>query len=265
MTRSVLIPLLFSALASAQNDSGGNDVTDKPIATPVMQWRFDDAKEIGPRAPTYPTFAKENTSMRFKGDGKKESILVADREELRFGLNETLTLEAWVKTADLKGTPYIIGKGRLGTNEFGVNNQNYAMRLQTAKGGAQIGFLFRSADVPGKKGDWHRWWSKETLPTLGWHHIAITYTFGKPKSIKGYIDGRETDGIWDMGGATDRAPVADGDSLMLGTGSTRESSHSLNGWLDEVAIYRGPIDVDALKARYQFVPPPPAHRQEAGS
>lgn len=257
MTRSVLIPLLFSALASAQNDSGGNDVTDKPIATPVMQWRFDDAKEIGPRVPTYPTFPKGNTAMRFKGDGKKESIMVADREELRFGLDETLTLEAWVKTADLKGTPYIIGKGRLGTNEFGVNNQNYAMRLQMSKGGAQIGFLFRSADVPGKKGDWHRWWSKETLPTLGWHHLAITYTFGKPKSIKGYIDGRETDGIWDMGGATDRAPVADGDSLMLGTGSTRESSHSLDGWLDEVAIYRGPIDVDALKARYQFIPPPP--------
>jgi hypothetical protein len=257
MTRIVLIPLFVSALASAQNDSGGNDVTDKPFATPVMQWRFDDAKEIGPRAPSYPAFPKENTAMRFTGDGKKSSIQVNDRDDLRFGLNETITLEAWVKTNGQTGTPYILGKGRLGTKEFGANNQNYSMRLQTAKSGAQIGFLFHSADVPGKKGAWHRWWSKDMLPNGGWHHIAITYTFGKLKSIKGFIDGRETDGVWDMGGETDRAPVTDGDSLMLGTGSTREASHSLDGWLDDVAIYRGAIDRDALKARYQFVPPPP--------
>ena len=47
----------------------------------------------------------------------------------------------------------------------------------------------------------------------------FTYTFGKPKSIKGYIDGRETDaGAWDMGGATDRAPVTDGDAVVIGSG-----------------------------------------------
>ena len=147
--------------------------------------------------------------------------------------------------------------GRLGTKAFGAENQNYALRLQTTKGGAQIGFLFHSADVPSKKGDWHRWWSKDTLPSAGWHHIAVTYTFGKLKGIKGYIDGRETDGVWDMGGETDRAPVTDGDALMIGSGSTLASSHSLNGWLDDVAIYRGPIDTDALKAKYRFVPPPP--------
>jgi hypothetical protein len=255
--RAALLPLLALApFASAQNDAAGNDVTDKVIAKPVMLWSFEDQKEPGPRAPTYPGFAKENTAIRFVGEGKK-ALKVADSSELRFGLNETITLEAWVKAPGLSGTPYIIGKGRLGTKEFGQNNQNYALRLQTAKNGAQIGFLFASADVPGKKGEWHRWWSKETMPLQGWHHIAVTYTFGKPKSIKGYIDGRETDGNWDMGGETDRAPVTDGDALVIGSGSTLASTHSLNGWLDEVAIYRGPIDADALKARYRFVPPPP--------
>ena len=258
MTRAVLCTLLLTSIALAQNDSGGNDVTDKAKFEPVMQWRFDDAKESGPRAPTYPSFAKDNKAMIFTGDGKKSALEVKDREDLRFGLNETITLEAWVKTANLSGTPYLIGKGRLGTKEYGAENQNYALRLQTMKGGAQIGFLFHSNDVPGKKGDWHRWWSKDALPSAGWHHIAVTYTFGKLKSIKGYIDGRETDGVWDMGGETDRAPVTDGDALMIGSGSTLASTHSLNGWLDDVAIYRGPVDVDALKSRYRFVPPPPA-------
>jgi hypothetical protein len=263
MTRLSFVPLLLlAASALAQNDSGGNDVADKPVATPVMQWRFDGEKAPGPRAPTFPGFSQANTARLFTSDGKKSSITVPDSPELRFGLNETITLEAWVKPQEASGVPYILGKGRLGTKEFGQDNQNYAFRLQHGKEGTQIGFLFRSADVPGKKGDWHRWWSKETVPTSGWHHVAVTYTFGQPRSIKGFIDGRESDGTWDMGGATDRAPVTDGDSLVIGSGSTLASSHSFNGWLDNVAIYRGPIDTEVLRARYQFIPPPPPVTQK---
>ena len=262
MTRSVLLSTLFlTSAAIAQNDSAGNDVTDRAKLVPVMKWSFDDARETGPRVPTFPDFQASNTAMRFTGDGKKSVVEVKDSESLRFGLNETITLEAWVKTTDLKdgASPYILGKGRLGTKEFGDHNQNYALRLKGVKGSAQIGFLFASANVPGgEKGDWHRWWSKGTFPTAGWHHIAISYTYGKPKSIKGYIDGLETTGDWDIGGATDRGPVTDGDALLIGSGSTRAAAHSFNGWLDEVAIYRGAVNADTLKARYRFVPPPPA-------
>ena len=252
------VPLALSILcilpAAAQNDSVGNDASDKTASTPVIQWRFDDGAEPGPRSPTYPGFSETNKARKFD---VKSPIKIIDRPELRFGLNETITLEAWVKVADGSGTPYIIGKGRLGTKKFGANNQNYAFRLQHGKEGSQIGFLFRSADVPDKKGDWHRWWSKDTVPTAGWHHVAVTYTYGKPKSIKGFIDGRETDGTWDMGGATDRAPVTDGDAVVIGNGSTMAEAHAFEGWLDDVAIYRGPIDTEALKAKYQFIPPPP--------
>jgi hypothetical protein len=252
------VPLALSILcilpAAAQNDSGGNDASDKPASAPVMQWRFDDGAEPGPRSPTYPGFSETNKARKFD---VKSPIKVADSPELRFGLNETITLEAWVKVADASGTPYIIGKGRLGTKALGANNQNYAFRLQHGKEGSKIGFLFRSADVPDKKGNWHRWWSKDTVPRAGWHHVAVTYTYGKPKSIKGFIDGRETDGTWDMGGATDRAPVTDGDAVVIGNGSTMAEAHAFEGWLDDVAIYRGPIDTEALKAKYQFIPPPP--------
>lgn len=251
MTRSVLLTsLLLPAVAYAQNDSGGNDVSVKAKLVPIIQWHFEDAKEAGPRAPTYPGFLQTNTARRFD---QKTPLKIADSQELRFGLNETITIEAWVKVEDFSGAPYIIGKGRLGTKEFGANNQNYALRLQDG----QIGFLFHSVSVPDKKGDWHRWWSKDRIIGGGWHHVAVTYTFGQAKSIKGYIDGRETAGTWDMGGATDRAPVTDGDSLMIGNGSTLASSHALKGWLDDVAIYRGPVPAEVLKSRYQFVSPPP--------
>jgi len=249
--------LLISSTTSAQNDAAGNDVTERQKPDAVMRWTFDDAADSGPQAPTFPNQKKGNKALRFTGDGHKSFIEVKDSEELRFGLNDTITIEAWVKVASASGTPYIIGKGRMGTKEFGQNNQNYAFRLQHGKGGAQIGFLFHSASVEGKPGEWHRWWSKATVPSAGWHHVAVTYTFGKQKSIKGFIDGRETDGTWDMGGATDRGPVTDGDSVFIGTGSTRASSHSFNGWIDELAIYRGEVDLNWLKSQYQFVPPPP--------
>ena len=66
--------------------------------------------------------------MRFVGDGKK-ALKVPDKPELRFGLHETITLEAWVLAPEASGVPYLIGKGRLGTKEFGDRNQNYALRL----------------------------------------------------------------------------------------------------------------------------------------
>ena len=257
MTRFALASFLLTTLAPAQNDSGGNDAEDKPLAKPVMQWRFDDAKDAGPRSPSFPGFSNDNTARRFDGDGKT-AIKIPDSEALRFGLNDTITMEAWVMAPEANGVPYLIGKGRLGTKEFGGSNQNYALRLQTVKGGgAQIGFLFYSADLPGKKGEGHRWWSNNTMPLKGWHHILLTYTFGKPESMKGFIDGRPTDGVWDAGGATDRAPVTDGDALVIGSGYNLTAPHSFKGWLDEVAIYRGRIDFEALTAKYQFVQPAP--------
>lgn len=275
MTRYALFSLLALSLPvqAQKNDAAGNDTgPDRPVIKPVVQWNFEGPDELGtwtgkakldeagPRAPIFPAFSKDNHSAVFSGDGKKLALEVKDSQELRFGLNDTIVIEAWVRVAELRegATPYIVGKGRLGTKEFGENNQNYALRIKGVKGQAQIGFLFASAAVPGKPSEWHRWWSKDTFPaTSGWHHIAVTYTYGKPKSIKGYIDGRTTDGVWDMGGATDRAPVTDGDTLVLGTGSTRVSTHSYKGWMDDVRIYRGALDAEVLKGRYVFVPPPP--------
>ena len=270
------LALLFTIAAPsvllAQNDTTGNDTAPDAIK-PIASWHFEGAdslgewtgkakpNEVGPRAPTYPNFAKDNKAGRFTGDGTKLALKVKDNEDLRFGLNDSITLEAWVKVSELSdgATPYIIGKGRLGTKEFGAQNQNYALRIKGEKGQALVGFLFASEAANGKKSEWHRWWTKEGFSaTSGWHHIAVSFTFGKPKSIKAFIDNSAiTEGVWDMGGATDRAPVQDGDAVMLGTGSTLAPSHSLKGWLDDVAIYRSAVSDDIMLAKYHFVPPPP--------
>ncbi len=247
----------------------------------VLEWNFDgqktepgewagkakpapDAGVPGPRAPRYPDFAEDNGAAYFPGqDGW---LLVHDREkggdtDIRFRSGDTLTIEAWVKVKSIgKGhAAYLIGKGRHGERgqNLGEKNQNYAIRLQGTGGGAQLGFLFTSEHPETKAREWHRWWSNAEVPSAGWHHIAVVYTFGKADSLRAYIDGQPTDGVWDMGGATDLPPVNDADDLVIGTGYTRSAGTSFNGWMDRLVIRRAAVTPAEMATRYTHIPPPP--------
>ena len=250
----------------AQNDT---DPTDRPTAV----WHFDrpdepgvakaDAKflEAGPRPPAYPAFGAANAAMLFSAAHPSLTVREADlpKANLRFGLNDAITIEAWVKVADLKdgSYAYIVGKGRNGNKAFAAQNQNYALRLKGEKGEACVSFLFASAPADGKPSEWHRWTTTKGFTAGGWHHVAVAYTFGKPESVRGYIDGVAQKGAWDMGGATSRAPVSDAHDTTIGTGNGGGAGNSFRGWLDDVTIWRAALPEATLKNRYQFVPPPP--------
>ena len=47
-----------------------------------------------------------------------------------------------------------------------------------------------------------------------WRHVAITYEFGKPETVRGWIDGVPTDGSWDLGGPMTDPPVVDDDAVV---------------------------------------------------
>lgn len=251
----------------------------------VLQWKFDGAEEAGewqgklgkgdgkaegPRAPRYPGFDKENRAGYF--EDSNAYLVVKDHERggpanLRFGLGEMIAVEAWVKAKSLSNgeMAYLLGKGRHGKlgADLGEMNQNYAIRLKGTGGGAEVGFLFTSIDpANGNKRDWHRWWSKATVPTTGWHHLAVVYTFGKKDSLRVLIDGKATDGVWDMGGATDLGPVTDADDLAIGTGYKRSAGESFTGWIDDLTLYRGAPDPVELESRYSYNPPPPPVTRE---
>ncbi len=251
----------------------------------VLQWKFDGAEEAGewkgklgkgdgraegPRAPRYPSFDRENKAGYF--EDSNAYLVVKDHERggpanLRFGLGETIAIEAWVKAKSLSNgeMAYLLGKGRHGKlgADLGEMNQNYAVRLKGTGGGAEVGFLFTSIDpANGNKRDWHRWWSKATIPTTGWHHLAVVYTFGKKDSLRVLIDGKATDGVWDMGGATNLGPVTDADDLAIGTGYKRSAGESFTGWIDDLTLYRGVPDPVELEKRYSYNPPPPPVTRE---
>lgn len=236
-------------------------------AAPVGEWHFEGKDALGvwhgkghrlaegPRAPVYPKFGPENRAAEVSG--RDAALVVADgAASLRFGKGESITLEAWVKVRSIKDGQqvFLVSKGRNGNKEFGDKNLNYALRLKGDQGGAVIGFVFNAPPVGKKAPTWHRWWSNHGFQIeAGWHHVAVTYTYGKKDSLRGYIDGAEVKGKWDMNGATDRAPVSDGDSLTIGTGFTRGELETLDGWLDEVAVHRAVLPAAELKARFVAV------------
>lgn len=240
-------------------------------AAPVARWDFseEDVTHLvsvgsierdvpGPRAPEFPDFDEANTAVRFDGQGAH--FTYADPgagSPLDFTNGDAITLEAWVKAEGFKSgeNVYVIGKGRTGAEGFTADNQNWALRLRAVAGQWSVSFLFatpKSAEAVKRDAHWHRWTSKTGMaPNSGWHHIAVTYRFGEPDSVRGWIDGKAQPGEWDMGGATKDAPIVDDDAVWIGSSMKGSASASFRGSMDAVAIYREVVSDAELKARFR--------------
>ncbi|MBA2115275.1 DUF1553 domain-containing protein [Bremerella alba] len=253
---------------------------------PAVMWDFGTEEETpliahggvhrdvpGPRPPAYPDFDATNTAVKFDGRGAYFSY--DDPGHLSpfdFTNGDPITIEAWVNARDLKEGEnlYIVGKGRTGNPGFAPDNQNWALRLRGVKGKACLSFLFATPSK-GSGSPWHRWTTSDGfIPRTGWHHVAVTYEFGKPESIEGWIDGKQLPGVWDMGGPTTVAPVVDDDSVWIGSSMRGNASSSFRGYLDAVAVHRIALDANTLKARFSRVgeapkpEPPPESMPKLG-
>ena len=227
--------------------------------------KFENA---GPNSTIYPLFEEHNVAARFSGRGC--FLRVKDpgtNSPLDFDSGDSITLEAWVKPSSLADNQqtYIVGKGRTNNEGAARDNQNYALRLRGVNGMARLSFLFRDHENrAGKSEDFHRWNSHDGFLLDGyWHHVAVTYTFGDQKTIRGYIDGQEVKGTWDFGGPTDEAPVVDDDELWIGSSMGGNPSSTFEGLIDEVAIYRKALSADRIGKRYEANFPDPREAELA--
>jgi hypothetical protein len=279
---------IFAADAPTKPSTDEDVLADRPLAV----WRFEEpagAKrataerfaaeplpadmsgtvvfgEAGPRPPRHPTLAKDNTAALF-GSGRsflKISGSAAGFAELQFTNGDSITLESWVNPFELtEGQQvYIIGKGRTSNPKVAADNQNWALRLSSTGGEARPSFLFRNSDNrKGHTEDFHRWIADEGFaPGTGWHHVAVSYTFGEPDSIRGYVDGRPVTGTWDFGGPTTKAPVVDDDEVWIGSSINGNMANTFPGLLDDVAIHRSILSPERIAARWvvdETVPPLP--------
>lgn len=222
----------------------------------------------GPRLPHYPHFSPVNRAVRFDGRHRLVVADAGDESQLDFDSGDSITLAAWIRpdASDQANYPYIIGKGRTHNAGFGPDNQNYALRLATNDGAPSISFLFRSrSTVDAANSEYHRWTSTAAVTLLDghWHHVAVTYTFGKADSLRGYIDGQSVAGSWDLGGRTDKPPVVDNDELWIGSSNGGGAGNSFRGDMDAVAVYRYAISAEQIARRYVVDLPelPDVHEQ----
>lgn len=264
---------IFLALAASTFASPYDDLVakDKPAAhwgsAPALtQSLLQSGATLGngPRPPEYPSFGDTNHAIILDKAGASLRIPDPGADSIYdFKKGDSITLEAWVKCDQLgKGqNVYVIGKGRTGRKGQPPHNQNWGLRLRETDGTARLSFVFRDERNATEKGEefWHRWTTTTGfIPGRGWHHVAVLYTFGKPDSVRGFVDGSMIDGTWDMGGKTELGPWVDNDEVWIGTTMGGSPGSSLRGAVDEVAIYRTLVNAETLKARFNRVPPPPA-------
>ncbi len=236
------------------------------------QWDFESALTdgslqgnakvlpIGPTGQDYVGMPESNQALSLDGNG--DYVRVADEAELGsldFVQGDPITLEAWVRLDQIGSgqNVYIVGKGR--THLSGPrDNQNYALRLHSVGGEAALSFLFRSVAAENDPSDWHRWTSKSAVPLDGmWHHVAITYRFGEPESIRGYVNGKASSGSWDMGGATAKPPIVDDDELWIGSSMAGGAGSSFHGAIDNVVVAKQIMPPEAYaKRRIAILRPP---------
>lgn len=258
-SRFWLLPVCAGLLSSAA------------FAAPVFRWDFGSEESTGleshgavhrdvpgPRPPEFPEFDSANTAARF--DGKGAYFSFADpglNSPLDFTNGDALTLEAWVNLEELGSgqNVAVVGKGRTGNPGFDAANQNWALRLREKSGEACVNFLFatpRRSGASDRDAHWHRWTSVRGFkPNSGWHHVAVTYRFGEPATVQGWIDGSALPGTWDMGGETTEPPVVDDDAVWIGSTNKATAANSFRGSLDAVSIHREMLPQDVLAKRYQ--------------
>ena len=243
------------------------------------RWDFDGKDEIslvahggikrgalGPIAPEFPHHSTNNRALRLDGNGAR--LMLADPNgRFSFTNGQAITIEAWVRLDGRKENApiYVIGKGRTGSGKFSPDNQNWALRIVHSGGAARLSFLFATSKRAGSS-HWRRWTSRLGFDAkTGWHHVAVAYHFGNPKSIRGWIDGVRAEGGWDLGGETKAAPVSDGDDVWIGSALNGSTGNSFRGWLDAVAIHRRALDDKVIAGRFKRVGGPQIIKIAAGA
>lgn len=167
---------------------------------------------------------------------------------------DAITLEALFK-ANAGGFTngqhqHLIGKGRTNNKAFAADNLNYALRITGQGNAGALSFVFRSApDGEPGNGEYHRWTSNETLSGDGsWHHVALSYEFGKPESLQAFLDGEAIAGTWDMGGKTALPPAVDDDEVWIGSGAGGGAGSTFHGVIDDVVLRRRAATKDDVAA-----------------
>jgi len=253
-------PYILTAILTAILALTVAELTAAEKTPPVVRWDFGtegnnvmkaignvQRDQAGPRPPEFPDMPASNTAVQLSSRAYLSIPDTGPDSLFDFQNGDAITVEAWVNLSSIREGQirYIIGKGRTGSPKFARDNQNWSFRIAGAKSEARLSFLFTTKRTSSNQ-HFHRWTSKRGFPVAtGWHHVALSYRFGDPKSIRGWINGKRSDGTWDLGGETKKQPIVDDDEVRIGSG--------FDGLLDAIALHHAILDDKTIASRFKRV------------
>jgi hypothetical protein len=157
-------------------------------------------------------------------------------------LTSQVTVSAWVKSGNT-GTGWLnIFEKRSPSVGF-----NYILEIVEGTSGAARKvdlFYYDSGGIP------HEWQTtNNVLAPNEWTHIATTFTFGTPSSIRIYVNGVSQSGTWIAGDGTG-IPANDDDGFSIGT--LWAGGNELDGVIDDVRIYNRALSSDEIQRLYNM-------------
>jgi hypothetical protein len=289
LTRLLIILAVYNTVVCATSQLQADEKSQSPWERvvsedkPALWWRFSGEQPFAARTQTGiiaskstsnvdanldgvrligPMFHSHNATALF--NGRNSVLKFADpgaKSVFDFDKGDAITIEAWVAISEVPGGfRYIVGKGRTNNPGFPSGNQSWALRLQDVGGKAGLSFLFRNGeDKIVSSADFHRWASNDGFPVDSkWHHVALSYEFGKQDSMRGYIDGQPVTGVWGLKGKTSKGPIADDDEVWVGSSMGVNAASTFKGRIDELAIYRKVLSPDRIRIRVPYTNRPDA-------
>jgi len=155
----------------------------------------------------------------FSFDGVDDFLRVTDANNLDFGLSDSLTIDAWIKTGSLSSTQRIIGK-QTAAGQNGV----YLLRLFSA---GKLQFFLRDTN-----GVVTSVTSTAPINDNLFHHVAGVRDIATD-TIRIYIDGVQVGSTTDL---TTGSFVTNLD-LLIGAYSSTPGSNNFDGLIDEVELF----------------------------
>lgn len=214
----------------------------------------------GPPARWFPFLQADTRAVGLGAGPEAGAIVVPDPgadSVLDVGPGESVTLEAWVNAASASESGVVLlGKGRL---EEGEPALNYGLGLRSHLNLLWPSFVFTAADASAETGP-VRWAATNGFARdSGWHHVAVSFTFGRPDSLAFHLDGVRQPGGWteETAGRAGSPPAVNDRPLRL-AGSARNAI--FRGAIAEVKLHRRLLSEAEIRGRLDVPPAPVAAR-----
>jgi len=169
------------------------------------------------------TFSKDrfgNDYSAYSFDGINNYVEVPNSPSLQFNTGDTISISIWICPLTSKGNSVFIQKGGIDNNEA-----NYVLR----QNGQQLDFFYW-----GENSKWQGVRTGNVLLINKWNHIAVSFKFGKPETLRIHVNCVQRDFNWTWG---DGKTGPHNSTQPLRFGGINYWGQKYQGLIDEILIF----------------------------